>query len=45
MVVLKRPFESLVLCGQARKGTDPAWVERAQQTERRQIGKTRNGYT
>lgn len=43
MVELKSPFENLVLCGQARKGMDPAGVERAQQTDRRQMEKIRNG--
>lgn len=45
MVVLKSPFESLALPGQARKGMDSAGVERAEQTDRRQMGKTGNEYT
>lgn len=44
-VVLKNPFDSLVLCRQAMKMMDLALGDRTYGTERRQMGKARNGYT
>lgn len=45
MLVLKSPFDRLVLCRQAMKRMDLALGDRTEQTKRRQVEEVRNGYT